>query len=170
MFNGALTLPMASSSSAAGPEGIIDISAIPSARYIGFEMISNWGHANRVGLNEVAVTKSAADMNWVSGTGNWSVGSNWDSGLFTDRNATINVSGSVVTVDAPTSTTRVSVGATNTSSLVVPSGNTLTVANDASIGTSGSLTVDGILVAPVLSNSGTVAVRSTSLSGVIESR
>jgi len=162
LFNtsGALSVPKAGTS-------IVDLSGI-TARYIAVEILLNWGDTydvNRVGFSEVAVTRNVTDMTWLGGVDNWSNAAKWDPGLFTDVDVTIDVAGSVVTVDAAASAYKAYVGENNASSLVIGSGNTLAVTDNLgtglTIGASGSMTVDGTLNATVLNSSGTVTINST---------
>jgi len=155
-----------------GYDAAIDISSVPSARYIGIEIIDNLGDTNyRAGLNTVVFTEAVSAMTWLSGSGNWSVGANWNPGLVNNLYAEIDVASSVVTVDSTATAPAVFVGKSNASTLVIPSGSTLTVTNilapGLSVGTNGTLTVAGALIASNVVNSGSIVVSSTAdMSGV----
>jgi autotransporter-associated beta strand protein len=161
-----------------GYDAAIDMSSVPSARYIGIEILSNYGETGasntgyKAGLNLAVFTEAFTAMSWLGGVGNWGDGAKWNTGLVTNLYTEIDVTGSVVTVNADASAPAVFVGMKNGSnSLVIASGSTLTVTNVSApgiaVGTNGFLTVAGTLKAADLSNAGTVTIASTAdMSGV----
>jgi len=164
--SGTLSVPKAGTS-------VVDLTGI-STRYIALEILLNYGdtyRGGRVGLSEVGVTRIVSGMTWLGGVDNWSTVAKWDPTLVTDGDVTIDVAGSIVTVDGAASAYSLSVGENHASSLVVGGGNTLAVTDDLGqslvIGASGSMAVDGTLTCPVLNSSGTVTINpSANMAGV----
>ena len=95
---GTLSVPKAGSS-------IVDLSGIPvTTRYIALEILENYGDTyggNRVGFNEMAVTRFVPEMIWTGASGNWSA-SQWDDGSGTIGGP---VADAIVTIDAAATVT-----------------------------------------------------------------
>lgn len=157
-------------------DAVIDVSSIPSARYIGIEMLTNGGEANgRAGLNSLVFTETLPSMEWTGQggnlVGNWSDGANWNPGVVTDRDVEIDAEGSSVRVDGSATAPRVIVGQNNVARLEIKQGSTLTVTDTAGHGTNlalglcindkGTLDVKGAIAAPIMNNSGAMLIDST---------
>jgi hypothetical protein len=107
----------------------------------------------------LANASRAATISWSGGVGNWNVGTNWGGGNVPGNadDATINQNNAVVTLNTSTTITRLNVqlnNGTNTSSLLIDTGGSLTVsgtgnnlwiAQQSSASPAGTVTVKGTL-------------------------